>query len=194
MTATHREREEGTAAAVPSQEFKREREGSSSPFNIDVEYSRHFPDSSAYDQDNPIPTATIGPIGQVCKPDVRVARLLDVYHQAKEDYFNTKAREGVDSLSAVRFLRDSAENTLRYLHANGMSDSFYVPDLEQTFAIARDKTAQLLGGRKRHFDEGPDTWAKGHRVENSRGKKHTESKGNKRVRRIIDSYRPQVGR
>ncbi|EAA64222.1 hypothetical protein AN2178.2 [Aspergillus nidulans FGSC A4] len=191
VTATHGEREEGTAAAVPGQEFKREREGSSSPFNIDVEYSRHFPDSPAYDQDNPIPTTTLSTIGQACKPDVRVARLLDVYHQAKEDYFNTKAREGVDSLSAVRFLRDSAENTLRYLHANGMSDSFYVPDLEQTFAIARDKTAQLLGGRKRHFDEGPDTWAKGHRVENNRGKKHTESKGNKRARRIIDSYRPQ---
>ncbi|KAL5048140.1 hypothetical protein BDW71DRAFT_205684 [Aspergillus fruticulosus] len=193
VKAIHGEREGEAATAAPNQEFKREREGSSSPFNIDVEYSRHFPDSPAYEEST-MPTAPSDPMGQACKPDVRVARLLDVYRQAKEDYFNTKAREGVDSLSAVRFLRDSAENTLRYLHANGMSDNFYVPDLEQTFAIARDKTAQLLGGRKRHFDEDPTNWAKGHRVENNRIKKQNESRGNKRGRRIIDSYRPQVGR
>ncbi|KAL4980123.1 hypothetical protein BDW66DRAFT_147559 [Aspergillus desertorum] len=194
ITAVHEKRGGAAAAAAATQEFKREREGSSSPFDIDVEYSRHFPDSPAYDEESTIRTANLGAMGKACKPDVRVERLLDVYYQAKEDYFNTKAREGVDSLSAVRFLRDSAENTLRYLHANGMSDNFHVPDLEQTFAIARDKTAQLLGGRKRHFDEDPANWAKDHRVENNRVKKHNESRGNKRARRIVDSYRPQVGR
>ncbi|KAL3467905.1 major facilitator superfamily domain-containing protein [Aspergillus heterothallicus] len=87
------------------------------------------------------------------RPDVRVDRLLEVYQQAKEDYFKIKARDGVESLPAVKFLRDSAENTLRYLRSNGLSHHVWVPDLEENFAIARDKAAHLLGGRKRHFDD-----------------------------------------
>ncbi|KAL2862261.1 uncharacterized protein BJX67DRAFT_366711 [Aspergillus lucknowensis] len=109
-------------------------------------------------------------------PDVRVARLLEVYQQAKEDYLREKERYGVESLPAVRFLRDTAENTLRYLHDNGLSGHAWVPDLEETFAAARDRTVQLLGGRKRHFDEG--RWGR---------------RSRKRGRRIVDSYRPREG-
>ncbi|RDW78655.1 uncharacterized protein DSM5745_05507 [Aspergillus mulundensis] len=182
-----------TAVAAPSKEFKREEEAApSSPFNIDVEYSRYFPDSPAYDDENIKHAAPLDPSSEALKDDVRVARLLEVYQQAKEDYFNTKTRDGFESLSAVRFLRDSAENTLRYFHANGLSDNCYVPDLEHTFAIARDKTAQLLGGRKRHFDDDTGNWSRQYHFNRSRSKRRSESRGEKRSRRIVDSYRPHA--
>ncbi|KAL4909320.1 hypothetical protein BDW74DRAFT_174524 [Aspergillus multicolor] len=181
-----------TAVAAPDKEFKREEVVPSSPFNIDAEYLRYFPEPPAYGNENIKHAAPIEPSNQAPKDDVRVARLLDVYQQAKEDYFNTKTRDGVDSLSAVRFLRDSAENTLRYFHANGLSDSSYVPDLEHTFAIARDKTAQLLGGRKRHFDDDTGNWRKQYHFNHSRSRsnRRSESRSDKRSRRIVDSYRP----
>ncbi|KAE8375577.1 hypothetical protein BDV26DRAFT_294881 [Aspergillus bertholletiae] len=102
----------------------------------------------------------------------RVDRLLDVYHRAKDEYYKALQTEGFVSLETVRFLRDTAENVLRYLHANGLSDHISVPDLEQVFTIARDKATQLTGGRKRHFDEG------------------AEKHGRKSKRRALDSYRP----
>ncbi|KAL4919543.1 major facilitator superfamily domain-containing protein [Aspergillus aurantiobrunneus] len=157
VEATHKRHE----TAPPTKEYKREEEETSSPFDIDVEYARHFPDDPHGYEEGPKPTITMAK--QAYKLDVRVTRLLDVYHQAKKDYFTTKERDGVDSLPAVRFLRDSAENTLRYLRTNGLSDNRFVPDLERTFIIARDKTAQILGGRKRHFDE------------DNRGKKRPET-------------------
>jgi hypothetical protein len=86
----------------------------------------------------------------------RITRLLDIYHRAKDDYYTALQTDGYVSLDAVRFLRDTAENALRYLHTNGLSDHTDVPDLEQVFTISRDKATQLTGGRKRHFDEGTD--------------------------------------
>ncbi|KAL4925460.1 uncharacterized protein BDV17DRAFT_185578 [Aspergillus undulatus] len=180
VKATHENRD--TAAPAPDTESAFKREGSSSPFNIDTEYERLY----RYDEEDTRPP--FPPAIQAQKTDVddRVTRLLEVYQKAKDDYFTTKERDGFDSLDAVRFLRDSAENTLRYLHANGLQDNLWVPDLEQTFATARDKTAQLLGGRKRHFDE------------DFRGRKRSVYAGRrpvsrKRARRIVDSYRPRDG-
>ncbi|KAE8350070.1 hypothetical protein BDV28DRAFT_151282 [Aspergillus coremiiformis] len=103
----------------------------------------------------------------------RVDRLLDVYNRAKDDYYKALQTEGFVSLDTVRFLRDTAENALRYLHTNGLSDHTSVPDLEQVFMIARDKATQLKGGRKRHFDED--------------AQRHFR----RRKRRSVDSYRPK---
>ncbi|KAL4780643.1 major facilitator superfamily domain-containing protein [Aspergillus varians] len=164
--------------STPINEYKRELEDSS-PFDIEGEYERHFPALQHYDEVDMKPTMTTGI--QPWKSNVRVERLLDVYNQAKEDYLTTKERDGVDSLSAVRFLRDSAENTLRYLHANGLSDHNFVPDLEQTFVIARDKTAQILGGRKRHFDE-----------DASKGKKRSHKRARRSRSPEMASFRPPL--
>ncbi|KAF9889570.1 hypothetical protein FE257_007280 [Aspergillus nanangensis] len=102
----------------------------------------------------------------------RVERILDVYYQAKDKYFYAMQLDGMVSLEVARFLRDSAENALRYLTTNGLHEHKVVSELEQIFNTARDKTAELLGGRKRHFDE-----------ENDRRRR-------KHGRRHIDSYRP----
>ncbi|KAL3478591.1 hypothetical protein BJX99DRAFT_256240 [Aspergillus californicus] len=150
--------------AAPSKEHKPEQEESSS-FDIHNEYEHYFPSSTT---------------AKERELNVRVVRLLDVYRQAKDDYFSTKERDGVDSLIAVRFLRDSAENTLRYLRTNGLLKHPWVPDLEQTFALARDKTAQILGGRKRHFDE---------ERQRERENKY-KRRARKRAHRTVDSYRP----
>lgn len=168
-----------------------------------MEYGRHFPEPYLYAEEGEKETIPIMEGKQTSRPDVRAARLLDVYNQAKEDYLTTKARDGVDSLPAIRFLRDSAENTLRYFHDNGLSHDSVVPDLERTFAVARDKTAQILGGRKRHFDE--DAGGRGKRGKtshvlgarkrhlegHSKGRRHRGLNSNRGARPIIDSYRPQ---
>lgn len=195
-------------APALSTEYQRGQE-ESPPFDIQEEYGRHFPDPYLYEEEEEEEgeeTMFAMEAKQTSRPDVRAARLLDVYHQAKEDYLTTKARDGVESLPAIRFLRDSAENTLRYFHDNGLSHDSVVPDLERTFAIARDRTAQILGGRKRHFDEdaggrgkrGRSSHALGPRKRHlegySKGRKHRGVDSNRRARPIIDSYRPHQGR
>ncbi|KAF7592920.1 hypothetical protein BBP40_012241 [Aspergillus hancockii] len=108
----------------------------------------------------------------------RVTRLLDIYRHAKDEYYTALQTDGYVSLEAARFLRDTAENALRYLHANGLSDHTAVPDLEQVFTISRDKATQLTGGRKRHFDEDTD------RRPDRHPRKKKRSRGG-------DSYRPK---
>lgn len=117
----------------------------------------------------------------------RVTRMLAVYHRAKEDYQRIKRRDNVEPLHAVRFLRDTAENTILYLRANGFFDHELIPELESMFDYARDKAAQLSGGRKRHFDDDRERQRERDRVWNRRGES-----GEKRSRsgRVIDSYRP----
>ncbi|KKK23211.1 hypothetical protein AOCH_001885 [Aspergillus ochraceoroseus] len=140
------------------------------------EYNRFHANFHAHGADT---TSTAGQERDGHQPDERVERaerILEVYHRAKDDYFSAKERDGVESLRSVRFLRDTAENALRYLHVNGMSGHSCVPDLENVFAMARDRTAQLLGGRKRHFDD------------DHRRRGYT---GYKRPRRFLDSYRPR---
>lgn len=179
--------QEREPSQAPSKKIKREREDTSSPFDIE-EYERKYSEPRLYKEEDkhtrPTTAFSRKARAQGPSPDVRVARLLEVYNQAKEDYFASKKRDGFEDLSAIRFLRDSAENTLRYLHANGMSDNIYVPDVEHTFTVARDKTAQILGGRNRHFDEDPPR----------RRRFRRPGASQKRARRVIDSYRPQDGK
>ncbi|KAG2416832.1 hypothetical protein HFD88_008049 [Aspergillus terreus] len=111
------------------------------------------------------------------KLQTRVERLLSVYHQAKSEFYGAMQRDGMVNIGMARFLRDSAENALRYMLDNGLNDHAYITELEMVFKQARDKAAELLGGRKRHFDEG-------------RGRRRHRKKG----RRVIDSYRPHEKR
>ncbi|PLB51087.1 hypothetical protein P170DRAFT_355635 [Aspergillus steynii IBT 23096] len=98
-------------------------------------------------------------------------RILGVFYEARRDYFEALQTDGFASTTTIRFLRDTAENALLYFRQNAMMNHDAVSDLQKIFAIARDKAAELCGGRKRHFDD-----------EN----KHTH----KRSRRAVDSYRP----
>lgn len=127
-----------------------------------------------------------------------VDRILTIYHRAKKDYHRTRCSEDVEPLSAIRFLRDTAENTILYLRANGLFDHASLPELEGTFQWSKDKAAELSGGRKRHFDyDDGDYNGKGEVEEEGRalgaagGRKHGAKKRKGKVRRaMIDSYRP----
>ncbi|KAL4893549.1 major facilitator superfamily domain-containing protein [Aspergillus ambiguus] len=103
----------------------------------------------------------------------RVERLLSVYHQARDEYSDAMRRDGMVNIAVARFLRDSAENALRYMLSNGLGDHAAISELERVFAQARDKAAELLGGRTRHFDPG-----------------RPKRRHRRRTRRVIDSYRP----
>ncbi|PLB34283.1 uncharacterized protein BDW47DRAFT_129187 [Aspergillus candidus] len=114
----------------------------------------------------------------------RITRLLSTYQTAKDDYFGSLQQSGMVSMDAARFLRDTAENTLRYLRSNGLAEEKVglVTELEYTFAAARDKATALSGGRKRHFDE----------ADGGGGGRWSGRSGRKRGRRVMmDSYRPE---
>lgn len=103
----------------------------------------------------------------------RIERLMEVYAGAKKEYFDGMRRDGMVSIEMARFLRDSAENALRYMLNNSPDDRHNIQELEEVFAIARDKATELFGGRKRHFDQGHER----RRKKNGRGRR-------------VDSYRP----
>ncbi|KAE8150591.1 hypothetical protein BDV25DRAFT_139676 [Aspergillus avenaceus] len=103
----------------------------------------------------------------------QIIRLMGVYYRAKDEYFRARQTTGTVGLETVRFLRDTAENTLTYLHQNGVTRHSAIPDLHHTFEETKDMAVQLTGGRRRHFD---DEQSKLHR---------------KKKRRIVDSYRPE---
>ncbi|KAI9036378.1 uncharacterized protein KD926_002032 [Aspergillus affinis] len=105
-------------------------------------------------------------------------RIVGVFYEARRDYVEKLQTGGFASMTATRFLRDTAENALLYLSQNAMMDHAAVGDLQSNFALARDKVAELCGGRKRHFDdnEGRDTH------------KRLRSRRSRRI--TVDSYRP----
>ncbi|KAI9930323.1 hypothetical protein ASPWEDRAFT_182342 [Aspergillus wentii DTO 134E9] len=108
----------------------------------------------------------------------KVERILDVYRKAKDEFYNKKQSDGMEDPSSVRFLRDTAENALNYLHSHGLQDHKLVPELESVFRSARDKATELSGGRKRRFEETASSHS------------HSRSRNLKRRRGLVDSYRP----
>jgi hypothetical protein len=84
--------------------------------------------------------------------DEKIARIISMYLRAKDDYFSLDDSSLTEKLRAARFLRDTAENSLNYLHALDCMDHSLVPELEEIFEHAKDKATQLSGGRKRRFE------------------------------------------
>lgn len=126
-----------------------------------------------------------------------VDRILTIYHRAKEDYYRTRGIEDVEPLSAIRFLRDTAENTIWYLRTNGLFDHASLPELEETFQWTKNRAAELSGGRKRNFDyDNGGYYGKGKEVEDrwlgaASGTRYEAKRRKGKVRRaLIDSYRP----
>ncbi|KAN0079066.1 hypothetical protein V8E54_005579 [Elaphomyces granulatus] len=84
--------------------------------------------------------------------DEKVARIISIYLRAKDDYFSLDDSNITEKLRAARFLRDTAENSLNYLHALDCMEHGLVPELEEIFEQAKNKATQLSGGRKRRFE------------------------------------------
>ncbi|KAL1886661.1 hypothetical protein Plec18167_000594 [Paecilomyces lecythidis] len=86
------------------------------------------------------------------KVDEGIVRMLDTYIKAKEDYHATSGASRFEKLDAVKFLRDTAENTLNYLQVHGLADHAFVPELQRSFEMAKDVATSLSNGRKRRFE------------------------------------------
>lgn len=119
----------------------------------------------------------------------RLNRMLAIYHRAKEDYNRVHHCENADSFNAVRFLRDTTENTIIYLRTKGLVNHAAMAELEETFRYSKEKAAGLSGGRKRHFDDdSPEDAVNALPVGR---KRHGPKRRKTRPRRaMIDSYRP----
>jgi len=89
--------------------------------------------------------------------DKKLNRILDIYFKAKKDFSDLGKSNTVEKFEAARFLRDTAENTLNYLHKRNLMEHHMVPELEEMFNHAKEKATELSGGKKRRFEihEGP---------------------------------------
>lgn len=100
--------------------------------------------------------------------DEYVRRLLDVYFEAKKDFYNLKDADYLDKAQAARFLRDTAENTLNCFRAHGLMSHRMVPELKRMFQHAKDKATEFLGGKKRRFEIEESQWVPAKRRHDSR--------------------------
>lgn len=118
----------------------------------------------------------------------RLRRMMAIFYRAKEDYNRVRRYENADSFNAVRFLRDTTENTIIYLRTQGLANHAAMIELEETFRYSKGKAAGLSGGRKRHFDD--DSPEKAVNALPVGRKRHGPKRRMTRPRRAIDSYRP----
>ena len=119
----------------------------------------------------------------------KIARIIATYARAKDDYYEA---EESDLTSHARFLRDTAENAVSYLHKSGFTDHYLIPELEEVFQIARDKASELSGGRKRRFEVDSDgrRGKQYRRLEADDEDRRRKTSYQKQHRRCLDSYRP----
>ncbi|KAJ5265785.1 hypothetical protein N7524_006803 [Penicillium chrysogenum] len=81
-----------------------------------------------------------------------VDKLIQVYQKAKADYYILEVTESHRKrTNSVRFLRDTAENLLRYLKSVD-KDHDLIPEIEGIIQVSQAHANQLAGGRKRKFE------------------------------------------
>ncbi|KKZ65471.1 hypothetical protein EMCG_08703 [[Emmonsia] crescens] len=80
-----------------------------------------------------------------------LSRILATFSNAQREYKLISDSDVVAKSRAAKFLRDTAENALNYLHARKMEHDM-VPKLEAAFQMAKEKAITLSGGRKRPFE------------------------------------------
>ncbi|OJD21710.1 hypothetical protein ACJ73_06948 [Blastomyces percursus] len=80
-----------------------------------------------------------------------LSRILSTFSNAQREYKVIPDSDVVAKSRAAKFLRDTAENALNYLHARKMKHDM-VPTLEAAFQMAKEKAIALSGGRKRPFE------------------------------------------
>ena len=78
--------------------------------------------------------------------------LIRVYEKAKDDNNKVGATHSHNERSnSVRFLRDTAENLLRYLKTVD-EDHELIPELNDVVKSSQARAEELAGGRKRKFE------------------------------------------
>jgi hypothetical protein len=83
--------------------------------------------------------------------DPKLARLFTVYDQARSEYNSFVEIGDSKTVTAAKFLRDTAENALTYL--KGMNvDADVLAELKGTCEMAATAVITLSGGKKRKFD------------------------------------------
>lgn len=81
-----------------------------------------------------------------------IDKLVQVYQKAKADYYILQVSDNYrERTNSVRFLRDTAENLLRYLLSTD-KDNNLIPEIEDIIQVSQAHASQLAGGRKRKFD------------------------------------------
>jgi hypothetical protein len=81
-------------------------------------------------------------------------KLIETYEKAKGDYYILEVTESHGKqTSSVRFLRDTAENLLRYLESVDKGHNL-IHELEQIIETSKTHANELAGGRKRKFERG----------------------------------------
>ena len=81
-----------------------------------------------------------------------IDKLIQVYQKAKADYYILEVTESHrERTNSVRFLRDTAENLLRYLKSVDQ-DHDLIPEIEGIIQVSQAHANQLAGGRKRKFE------------------------------------------
>ncbi|CAI7595081.1 unnamed protein product [Penicillium discolor] len=81
-----------------------------------------------------------------------IDKLIQVYQKAKADYYILQVSENHrERTNSVRFLRDTAENLLRYL-MSADKDHDLIPEIEDIIQVSQAHASQLAGGRKRKFE------------------------------------------
>ncbi|OAX79909.1 hypothetical protein ACJ72_05765 [Emergomyces africanus] len=80
-----------------------------------------------------------------------LSRILATFSNAQREYKLISDSDVVAKSRAAKFLRDTAENALNYLHARNMQHDM-VPKLQAAFQMAKEKAITLSGGRKRPFE------------------------------------------
>ncbi|KAJ5812821.1 hypothetical protein N7447_009844 [Penicillium robsamsonii] len=81
-----------------------------------------------------------------------IDKLIRVYQKAKADYYILEVTESHrERTNSVRFLRDTAENLLRYLKSVD-KDNDLIPEIEDIIQVSQAHANQLAGGRKRKFE------------------------------------------
>ncbi|KAJ5121663.1 uncharacterized protein N7515_009624 [Penicillium bovifimosum] len=86
-------------------------------------------------------------------------KLLQVYQNAKADYYSLEVTEVTEATEShrertnivVRFLRDTAENLLRYLNEVDKGNAL-IPEVEDIIKVSQEHANKLAGGRKRKFE------------------------------------------
>ncbi|KAJ5800173.1 uncharacterized protein N7518_002241 [Penicillium psychrosexuale] len=81
-----------------------------------------------------------------------IDKLIQVYQKAKADYYILEVTESHrERTNSVRFLRDTAENLLRYLKSVNQ-DHDLIPEIEGIIRVSQAHANELAGGRKRKFE------------------------------------------
>lgn len=100
--------------------------------------------------------------------DEKLKRLFVVYHKARKDFDNTRAKT-IERTKSAKFLRDTTENCLAYItskqtrspKAEATCDGKLLEELRATLEETKAIAERGSGGKKRRFDENWDNVPQG---------------------------------